>query len=217
MSQSALPPSTKPLLRGVSHQIAAGFALIGWILLAVAAKSPQARLAAHVYGASLFALFTISASYHRPHWQPAARVWMRRLDHSAIFLLIAGTYTPLCMLLEPERARLMLLIGWGGAVLGILQSLFWVHAPRPLVVALYLTLGWLIVLVVPTLQATLGSYAVWLLVSGGIVYSIGGAIYAKRAPDPFPKIFGYHEVFHALVIAAALLHFGAAAGAVLAL
>jgi hemolysin III len=210
-------PRTKPLLRGVSHQIAAGFALLGWALLAHAAKSPQGRWGAHVYGASLFALFAISASYHRPTWSPAARAWMRRLDHSAIFILIAGTYTPLCLLLEPERARTMLLIGWGGAALGVLQSLFWVHAPRPFVVLLYLILGWLIVFVLPTLGNTLGTYAIWLVVAGGVVYSIGGAVYARRAPDPFPKVFGYHEIFHALVIAAALLHFGAAAGAVLAL
>jgi hemolysin III len=207
----------KPLLRGVSHEIAAGLALVGWVALALVAAPGRARVAANVYGASLFTLFVISALYHRPTWQPRARRLMRRLDHSAIFFLIAGTYTPICLLLPPATGKPLLAIVWGGAVAGMLQSLLWVGAPKTLSAAIYVALGWVVVAVLPTVFGALGPGAIALLLAGGAAYTVGAVVYATRRPDPFPRVFGYHEVFHALVIAAAACHFAVAVSAVGAL
>jgi hemolysin III len=216
MSATVLVPE-KPLLRGVSHEIAAGVALAGWIVLALVAAPGRARVAAQVYGASLFTLFLVSALYHRPTWRPRARLLMRRLDHSAIFLLIAGTYTPFCLLLPPASGVRLLAVVWAGAIAGILQSLLWVRAPKALSAVVYVLLGWVVVPVLPSLRAALGGGAVALLAGGGAVYTLGAIVYATRRPDPFPRVFGYHEVFHALVIAAAACHFAVAASAVGAL
>lgn len=207
----------KPLLRGVSHELAAGVALAAWIALAVLAPSQRALAAANVYGASLFALFAVSALYHRPTWPQRARLWLRRLDHSAIFLLVAGTYTPFCLVLGGARGDWLLAVVWGGATLGILQSVLWVRAPKPLVAAVYVLLGWVILPVLPALVALLGPGAVALLAAGGLTYSLGAVVYAARRPDPFPRVFGYHEVFHALVVVAAGLHLAVTARAILAL
>ncbi len=210
-------PVEKPLLRGLSHEIAAGFALAAWLLLASRATPGKALAAAHVYGVSLFTLFAISAAYHRPTWSPRARLVMRRLDHSAIFLLIGGTYTPFCLLLPGAHGLPLLGVVWGGAIAGVLQSALWVRAPKPLVAALYVLLGWVVIPVLPALRAALGAGAVAVLAGGGAAYTLGAVVYAVRRPDPFPRIFGYHEVFHALVIAAAACHFAVAASAVRAM
>jgi hemolysin III len=217
MIDSASPAAAKPLLRGVSHEIAAGVALAAWIALVALAPSSRSLAAASVYGASLFALFAVSALYHRPTWPPRARLWLRRLDHSAIFLLIAGTYTPFCLVLGGPRGDTLLAVAWGGATLGILQSVLWVRAPKPLVAVAYVLLGWVILPVMPALAARLGPGSVALLAAGGITYSLGAVVYAARRPDPFPRVFGYHEVFHALVVVAAGLHLAVAARAILAL
>jgi hemolysin III len=214
LAPTAPTAPTKPLLRGVSHEIAAAFALIAWSMLAGAAGSERARIAAHVYGLSLFTLFAVSATYHRPTWRPRMRLVMRRLDHSAIFLLIAGTYTPFCLLLPNSGGTLLLRIVWGGAIAGILQSVFWVRAPKWLVAALYVLLGWIVVPVLPVLRGSLGAATVGLLALGGAAYTLGAVIYATRRPDPFPRVFGYHEVFHALVIFAAACHLAVVAGAI---
>lgn len=206
-------PRVKPLLRGVSHEIAAFAAVFAWIALVATASSDRARLAATVYGASLVALFAVSAVYHRPTWQPRARLVMRRLDHAAIFVLVAGTYTPMCLLLPPASGLPLLAVVWGGAALGVVQSVFWVTAPKPLVAAAYVVLGWVVVPVLPTLTALLGPGAIALLAGGGALYTLGAVVYAVRRPDPFPRVFGYHEVFHALVIAAAACHLAVVAGA----
>ena len=213
----AAPPRQKPLLRGVSHQIAAGVALAGFVALLLVAPGPRARVGALVYGLSLVGLFSVSALYHRPTWSPRARLWMRRLDHSAIFLLIAGTFTPICLLVGDRRAHVMLAVVWVGAGLGILRALLWPRAPRALATGLYLMLGWAAVPLVPAMYRAIGPVSLGLLAGGGLLYSIGAVIYATRRPDPFPRVFGYHEVFHALVVAAAGLHFAVAAGAVRAL
>src|SRR5512138_3771904 len=136
---TALPTvvSTKPLLRGVSHAIAAVVALGGWIALVVSAAPGRARTAAAVYGATLVALFTISALYHRPTWAPRQRLVWRRLDHSAIFLLIAGTYTPFCLLLGGTAGAVELAVVWGGAIAGVVQSVAWPTAPKPLIAVVY--------------------------------------------------------------------------------
>ncbi|WP_242346410.1 PAQR family membrane homeostasis protein TrhA [Anaeromyxobacter terrae] len=216
-SHEAPRVAEKPLLRGVSHEIAAVIGLAAWLALAILAPSARARGAANVYGASLFALFAVSALYHRPTWPPRARRWMRRLDHSAIFLLIAGTYTPFCLVLGGARGDALLAIAWGGAALGILQSVLWVRAPKPLIAAVYVLLGWVILPVMPALLARLGPGAVALLGAGGIAYSLGAVVYAARRPDPFPRVFGYHEIFHALVVVAAGLHLAVTTRAILAL
>ncbi len=211
------PAAGKPLLRGVSHEIAALAALAAWIGLASTAPSPRARAAGSVYGATLLALFTISALYHRPTWAPRARLFWRRLDHSAIFLLIAGTYTPFCLLVGGDAGRALLAVVWAGAAAGVLQAVAWPTAPKPLIAVVYVILGWVVVPVLPTLQLRLGPTSIALLAAGGVAYSLGAAVYALRRPDPFPRVFGYHEVFHALVVGAAVLQFVAVARAVLAL
>jgi hemolysin III len=207
----------KPLLRGVSHEIAAFVALAAWIGLVAVAAPGRARAAATIYGATLLALFTISALYHRPTWAPRARLLWRRLDHSAIFLLIAGTYTPFCLLLGGTAGTVELAVVWTGATLGVVQAVVWPTAPKPLIAVVYVMLGWVIVPVMPALWRALGTPAVALLAAGGVAYSLGAVVYALRRPDPAPRVFGYHEVFHALVVLAALLHFLVAARAVLAL
>jgi hemolysin III len=209
--------AAKPLLRGVSHEIAAFVAFAAWVALSASARGAQARAAAGVYGATLFGLFSVSALYHRPNWPPRARLLMRRLDHSAIFLLIAGTYTPFCLLLGGATGRTLLAVAWGGALLGVARSVVWPRAPRPLAALAYLLLGWVVLPALPALRAALGNGAMALLAAGGLIYSLGAAVYASRRPDPFPAVFGYHEVFHALVIAAAACHFSVVAAAVRAL
>jgi hemolysin III len=198
-------PVPKPVLRGVFHEVAAAGALAAWVLLVAAAPAGVATAAAAVYGATLFALFATSALYHRPNWPPRARMVMRRLDHAAIYLLIAGTYTPLCLLLGGGTGRSMLAVAWGGAALGILQSLLWVRAPKAVSAAIYLVLGWVVLPVVPALLRALGPGALALLAAGGLAYTLGAVVYATRRPDPFPRVLGYHEVFHALVVVAAAL------------
>jgi hemolysin III len=205
---AALPtPRSKPLLRGVSHEVAAFVALFGCVALASAASSVRALAGALTYGLSLVTLFGASALYHRPTWSPRPRRIMKRVDHSAIFLLIAGTYTPLCLLLGGRTGAVLLAVAWGGALLGILRCVFWVDAPRWLGATVYVLLGWVVVPVLADVRAALGPTGLLLLASGGVAYSVGAVVYATRWPDPAPKVFGYHEVFHGLVIVAAACHF----------
>ncbi|DBA91970.1 TPA: hypothetical protein ACH3X2_003863 [Trebouxia sp. C0005] len=198
----------KPRLRGVSHQYAAYIAGPVGLLLTFKATSRKAAIGSLVYTVSLVVLFSISALYHRPTWQPQQRKWMRRLDHAAIFFLIAGTYTPICLLALPgSPGEQLLLTVWTGALLGVAQSLFWVTAPKTLVTALYLLLGWAGANSVGQLRDT----GVLLVACGGASYTLGAIVYAMKRPNPVPKIFGYHEIFHALVILASIFHFTAVA------
>jgi len=208
------PQGPKPLLRGVSHEVAAGFALAGWIALVYAAPGPRAVIASVVYGLALFSQFSISALYHRPPWGARARMVMRRLDHAAIFMLIAGTYTPFCLLLPPAAGAWLLPLVWTGALAGMILSVAWPMAPKWLMAALTVGLGWAIVPTLPALHGAIGTSGLVLLGVGGIAYTIGAVVYATRFPDPFPRVFGYHEVFHVLVIVAAVLHYIAVAGVV---
>ncbi len=207
MSAAAQPARVKPTMRGVSHQVAAVVALVaGGLLFNAAAAADRAGIA--VYGACLCGLFTISAAYHRPNWQPAARAWMRQLDHAGIFTLIAGTYTPICLLgVGGDEGERLLAWIWGGAALGIVKSLFWAHAPKPLTALLCLVLGWAVIGNWAQLSGALGPTGVTLLLAGGGCYTAGALIYAAKRPDPWPAVFGYHEIFHALVVIAAALHF----------
>lgn len=217
MPETSLPARAKPLLRGVSHEVAAIAAAPAALALVASARSPGAQLAAATYGATLFTLFLVSAVFHRPTWSPRARLLIGRLDNSAIFLLIAGTYTPLCLLLGDGTGRVLLAVVWAGAVLGILLTVAWPLAPKPLMAAIYVLLGWAFVPAVPALRASMGGQALRLVLAGGLVYTAGAVVYAVRRPDPFPRVFGYHEIFHLLVITAAALHFVVVRSAVRAL
>jgi hemolysin III len=199
----------RPRLRGVSHQWAFFFALAAGVALVLAAPAGEARVASAIYGVSVAALFGTSALYHRVTWaSQKARRWMRRLDHSMIFLLIAGTYTPFALLvLEGTLAVVILVVVWTGALAGIVLKLVWIDAPKPLVAVLYVLLGWVAVAAFPDLLAGLGVTSAALVAGGGVLYTAGAVVYALGRPNPVPAVFGYHEVFHALVIAAAALQY----------
>jgi len=200
---------TKPRLRGVSHQWAFFVSLALGAALVVAAPAGQPRLAAAIYALSVAALFGTSALYHRITWgTQAARRWMRRLDHSMIFFLIAGTYTPFALLvLDGDLATVILIVVWAGALAGVLMKLVWIDAPKALVALTYIMLGWVAIAVFPALIEGLGVTASTLVAVGGLLYTLGALVYAFQRPDPVPKVFGYHEVFHALVILAAALQY----------
>jgi hemolysin III len=202
-------PLPKPRLRGVSHQWAFFCSLVTGAALVVAAPPGRATVASAIYAASVAALFGTSALYHRVTWPtPAARRWMRRLDHSMIFLLIAGTYTPFALLvLEGTLATVILVVVWAGALGGILLKLVWIDAPKPLVATLYVLLGWVAVVAFPDLVEGLGFTSTALVAAGGLLYTAGAVVYALGRPNPIPSVFGYHEIFHALVIAAAALQY----------
>ena len=203
----------KPRLRGVSHQWAFFVALVAGIVLVIAAPSGRATLAATIYAISMAAMFGASALYHRVDWKSlSARRWMRRLDHSMIYLLIAGTYTPFALLvLDGGLAQAVLIAIWGGAALGIGLKLLWPDTPKWLTAAVYVTLGWVAIIAFPQLASELGPVGMGLVAAGGILYTAGALVYALRRPDPYPAVFGYHEIFHVLVIAAAVLQFVAVA------
>jgi hemolysin III len=198
----------KPRMRGVLHQYAFFVSLGTGTLLLLLAATTRASVAAAIYAASVSALFGTSALYHRVTWTPPARRRMRRLDHAMIFLLIAGTYTPVGLLvLHGTLATVVLAVVWGGALAGIVLELAWTGAPRWLGGTVYLALGWVAVAAMPQLFARLGMAGGLLIVVGGLIYSVGAAVYALRRPDPVPAVFGYHEVFHLLVIAGVAAHF----------
>ncbi len=199
----------RPSLRGVSHQWAFFVSLVLAVPLIVTAPAGKGTLAAAIYAACVTLLFGTSALYHRVTWRTdGARRWMRRLDHSAIFLLIAGTYTPFALLvLHGSLADVVLAVVWSGAVGGILLKLLWIDAPKWLAAVIYVSLGWVAVAVTPDLIGQVGVVASILVAVGGILYTLGAVTYALRRPDPIPTVFGYHEVFHALVIVAAALQY----------
>jgi len=198
----------KPMLRGYLHQEAFYIALGASALLIAKGTSAKMVLASVVYSVGLLAMLGISALYHRPHWQPQWRGVMKRLDHSAIFIFIAGTMTPICLLALPEKdGNQLLLVGWGAGIAGVLQAMFWVNAPKPIKAAFYVFMGWLSIPYVNELTSSLGAINTWMIVLGGIFYTIGAVFYATRWPKLIPHIFGYHEFFHAFTLIAATLHF----------
>ena len=198
----------KPRLRGVFHQYAFFVSLASGTLLVLLAATTRASVAAAIYAASVSALFGVSALYHRVTWNGPARRRMRRLDHAMIFLLIAGTYTPVGLLvLNGTLATVVLAVVWGGALVGIVLELVWTGAPRWLGGTVYLALGWVAVVAMPQVFVRLGVAGGLLIVAGGLIYSAGAAVYGLRRPDPSPAVFGYHEVFHLLVIAGVAAHF----------
>jgi len=206
----------KPRLRGVLHEYAFFVSLACGLALILAASDGRARAAAAVYAVALSGLLGTSALYHRVTWRPQARRWMRRLDHSMIFVLIAGTYTPVALLaLKGPLASTILIVLWFGAIGGVIFKLLWIDAPKWLFAAIYVLLGLVTAAVFGQLPAAIGWLGVAGLATGGLLYVIGAVIYASGRPNPWPKVFGYHEIFHALVIAAAALHFAVIAFAVI--
>jgi hemolysin III len=208
----------KPKLRGVFHQYAFFVSIACGAGLIAAASDGRARLVAAVYAAAVSALLGTSALYHRVTWRPDVRRWMRRLDHSMIFVLIAGTYTPVAVIaLKGPLAKAVLIAVWAGAAAGIAFKLLWIDAPKWLFAAVYLALGWVSVSVFGELPGAVGWLGVAGLGAGGLLYTAGALIYASERPNPWPGVLGYHEVFHALVIAAAALHYAVIAFLVLPL
>ena len=202
-----------PILRGVSHFWAFWCALAATIPLVALAPSGAARGAAVVYGAGMCILFAGSAAFHRWRCGPRLRSLLCRIDHSAIFVFIAASYTPVALLvLDGPTGWTLFGAAWAGALAGVALSLLWIGAPRVLFAATYVALGWLALMAMPELISRLSAAPLVLIGSGGILYTIGAVVYATRRPDPWPRVFGFHEVFHALVIAAAALHFVAMAG-----
>ena len=200
-SSGSVPP--KPLLRGVSHQIAFFAAILATWLLVRSTRTPEASRAALVFGVALIALFGTSALYHRVDWSVPARKIMRRLDHACIFVLIAGGYTPLFALVPSSQGGHAALAGiWLGASAGVVKSLVWPHAPKWVTALLCVALGWAVVGQVIDRAHLIGWLPIAMLVVSGSVYSLGAVVYALKRPDPFPTVFGYHEVFHAIVILA---------------
>jgi hemolysin III len=213
MPTTGSAPRVKPRLRGVSHQWAFFAFLVCGIALVVAAPAGEATLAAAIYAGSVVALFGTSALYHRITWvSEQARRWMRRLDHSMIFLLIAGSYTPFALLaLDGTLATTLLIAVWAGALAGIVLELFWTDKPKWLIALVYVAQGWVAVAAFPSIYEAIGVTATALVAAGGVLYSIGAVIYATGRPDPAPTVFGYHEIFHLLVIAAATLQYAVVA------
>lgn len=217
MSSDALMPALKPRLRGVSHQWAAFVAAFAGALLVALSPTASARIACGVYALAIVGLFTVSAIYHRVNWSTVpARQRMRRLDHSMIFVMIAGTVTPIAALaLEDPWRTIVLVAAWSMAVTGIVVKMLWIHAPEWVSAAIYLGVAWPGAALFPGLVGALGIWPALGLLAGGVLYTAGAIIYATKRPDPLPRVFGYHEIFHVLVIAAALAHYLVVALAVL--
>jgi len=202
----------KPRLRGVFHQWAFVAAIPLGVALVLVTETTRGRVAAGVFAASVVLMFGASALYHRPNWSPARRAWLRRLDHAGIYCLIAGTYTPVGLLaLHGAWETVVLAIVWSGCAAAIFIRLFWISAPKWLSAAVGIALGWVGVVAMPEIYFKLGLAALLLIVAGGILYSVGAVIYATRRPDPFPATFGYHEIFHLMIVVAVALQYSAIA------
>lgn len=208
-SQLFIPRSpAKPLLRGHSH-LAAFFFSLGAILMLIAKTNNFLQLVSIlVYAFSLIFLFGVSSLYHLLNWAPEYRAWMKRLDHCAIYILIAGTGTPLSLLSLSEPSAIKLLtLTWSVVAFGIFQSLFWIKAPKWVSAILYLFAGWVVIPFWQEFKLVLSSDQISFIIMGGVSYSLGAIAYALKKPNPIPNVFGYHEVFHVLVIVGAMLHF----------
>jgi hemolysin III len=209
--QPSGPAPVRPRLRGHIHfwsffgALAAAATLIA---LAGSTVSGTAALATSVYGLTVLGVFGVSALYHRRLWTPAAYQWMKRADHSMIFLFIAGTYTPFTLLaMSKPTGYIVLAVVWGGAVAGVSLKMLWPRAPRWLGVPIYVALGWVAVFVLPELLHHAGVAALVLLLVGGLFYTAGAAFYGVRWPNYWPDTFGYHEFFHACTVLAATSHY----------
>jgi hemolysin III len=203
----------KPLLRGWSHVVAfIAVAVLGIVMLSMASASPGEQVLLVIYLAGTLLMFGVSSLYHRFRWQPRALSVIRRLDHSMIFLAIAGANTPIAaMALDGWQRPAVLATVWVGAFIGV--ALEWVpyEVPRPLFTAIYVIVGWSAALALPQLYRGLGPTGFGLVLGGGVLYTIGALVYALKRPDPWPTVFGYHEVFHLFTVAGAGCHLAAIA------
>lgn len=198
----------KPKLRGWMHAVLAPLTLAAGIVLVVLSPTAVTRIGSAVFASTAVVLFTVSGIYHRGTWSPRAWAFLRRFDHANIFLLIAGSYTPFTLILLEGTERVVLLSTvWTGAVLGVLFRIFWTDAPRWLYVPIYVALGWAAVFFLGDFVANAHIAVIVLMVVGGLLYTFGGVVYGFRRPDPFPRWFGFHEVFHTLTIAAFVSHY----------
>jgi hemolysin III len=205
---SELLDEVKPKLRGWLHAATAPLTLAAGIVLIVLSPTTPTRAGSTIFAASALVLFTVSAIYHRGTWSPRTWSFLRRFDHANIFLLIAGSYTPFTLLLLDGTAQAVLLtVVWVGAGLGILFRIFWTHAPRWLYTPIYIALGWAAVFFFADFVENAGTAVLTLMVVGGGLYTLGGVVYGLKRPDPFPRWFGFHEVFHTLTIAAFVTHY----------
>lgn len=201
-----LPP--KPMLRGRLHQVAFVVWVPASLTLVALGRTTAARAATAVYAAAMLALYGVSAAYHRVPWTPRARRWMRRLDHSMIFVFIAGTYTPLSVLGLGGAWRVSILAAvWGAAAVGVALKMSRLGLASRAGTALYIALGWTAIVAMPQLVRTLSASAITLLFIGGALYTTGAIVYARRRPDPVPAVFGFHEVYHAFVIGGSVCHY----------
>jgi len=201
----------KPRLRGILHQVAFFVSLVtGPILIWTAGVA--GRIGALIYSVAMSGLFGVSALYHRLNWRPRVRAWLRRLDHTMIFVFIASSFTPLGLILGTSWARIVLIAVWSAVAVAVLIRLFPFKVPKPVAVIPYLALGWLGVTLFPGATTRLGWAPTILFAIGGLAYTAGAIVYARRRPDPKPATFGYHEIFHAFVILGAYLHYAAIAG-----
>jgi hemolysin III len=201
-----------PLLRGVIHQVAFLVSLVVGTLLIVGAEGPRRHVAAAVFAGSVALCFGASALYHRITWTPRLRLWMRRIDHAGIYVLISGTYTPIGLLVLSGSWRwTVLALVWAGAAVAIVLRFSWPDAPKWIAAATGLTLGWVSVVALPQIVARVDPAAVGLLLAGGLAYTAGAIVYVRRRPNPAPRVFGYHELFHALTILAAACQYVAIA------
>jgi hemolysin III len=209
--------AAKPRLRGWLHAGIFPVAVVAGIVLISLAPTTAGRISAAVYTATAAMLFGTSAVYHRGSWSPRTLGVLKRLDHSNIFLIIAGTYTPFAaLLLPPGRARVLLFLVWGGALGGVLFRVLWVGAPRWLYTPVYIALGWVAVIYLPDFLRQGGVALLCLVITGGVLYTVGGVVYGIKRPDPSPRWFGFHEIFHACTVAAFIVHYIAVSFAVYA-
>ncbi len=204
----SLAAAVKPRLRGWIHAGTAPVALVAGLVLTILAPAGAATVSTAVFGATAVLLFGCSAVYHRGTWSPRVAATLRRLDHANIFLLIAGTYTPLAVLLLPrDTATVLLTVVWSGALVGILMRVFWLGAPRWLYVPIYLALGWVAVWFLPDFSRSGSPAIMWLVIAGGLAYTVGALVYATKWPNPSPRWFGYHEIFHVGTVVGYGCHF----------
>lgn len=203
-----LAEDTPPRFRGVVHLVAFVAAAPVGVLLVVHARSGVAQLGAIVFATSVAAMLGVSSLFHRPRWAPARKRWIGVLDHAMIYVLIGGTYTPIALLVLRTGWRTPLLtVIWGGGVIAIAAKLLRPNAPAWVAAGTCVVLGWISVIVLPQIVERLGLGAASLLVVGGVVYTVGAVVYARRRPDPFPQAFGYHEIFHVLVVVAVVCQY----------
>jgi hemolysin III len=204
----AAAATLKPKLRGWIHAGVSPFVLAAGIVLVALSPTSASRWANIVFAISAVLLFGTSAVYHRGTWSPRTAAALRRMDHTNIFLIIAGSYTPLAVLLLPnDTARLLLIIVWSGALVGLLMRVFWLGAPRWLYVPIYVALGWVAVAFLPQFYRSGGPAVVWLVIAGGVAYTIGAVVYGTKWPNPSPRWFGFHEIFHSLTVAGYTSHY----------